>query len=103
MGLLNIIRRMHLRQKLSIREIARLTGVELSLKVGDGGIGWHIKALLTRRSSRREKDMPHDEGYGCRVSRARRVFARPADGFAPAGGRVSELVENRWRRNLRVN
>jgi len=27
MGLLNIIRRMHLRQKLSIREIARLTGV----------------------------------------------------------------------------
>jgi hypothetical protein len=38
--------------------------LELSLKVGDGGIGWHIKALLTRRSSRREKDMPHDEGYG---------------------------------------
>ena len=35
---------------------------ELSLKVGDVGIGWHIKALLTRRSSRREKDMPHDEG-----------------------------------------
>jgi transposase len=27
MGLLNIIRRMHLRQKLSIREIAQLTGV----------------------------------------------------------------------------
>ena len=27
MGLLNVIRRMHLRQKLSIREIARLTGV----------------------------------------------------------------------------
>jgi len=27
MGLLNIIRRMHLRQKLSIRENARLTGV----------------------------------------------------------------------------
>jgi len=27
MGLLNIIRRMHKRQKLSIREIARLTGV----------------------------------------------------------------------------
>lgn len=27
MGLLNIIRRMHLRQKLSIRELARLTGV----------------------------------------------------------------------------
>ena len=27
MGLLNIIRRMHLRQKLSIREIGRLTGV----------------------------------------------------------------------------
>lgn len=27
MGLLNIIRRMHLRQKLSIREISRLTGV----------------------------------------------------------------------------
>jgi DNA-binding GntR family transcriptional regulator len=27
MGLLNIIRRMHLGQKLSIREIARLTGV----------------------------------------------------------------------------
>ena len=27
MGPLNIIRRMHLRQKLSIREIARLTGV----------------------------------------------------------------------------
>jgi transposase len=27
MGLLNIIRWMHLRQKLSIREIARLTGV----------------------------------------------------------------------------
>ena len=27
MGLLNIIRRMHLRQNLSIREIARLTGV----------------------------------------------------------------------------
>jgi transposase len=27
MGLLNIIRRMHLRQKLSVREIARLTGV----------------------------------------------------------------------------
>ena len=27
MGLLNIIRRMHLRQKFSIREIARLTGV----------------------------------------------------------------------------
>ena len=25
---------------------------ELSLKVGDGEIGWHIKALLTRRSSR---------------------------------------------------
>jgi len=37
-------------------------GQELSLKVGDGGIGWHIKALLTRRSSRRERDMPHDEG-----------------------------------------
>ena len=48
---------------------------ELSLKVGDGGIGWHIEALFTRRSSRREKDMPHDEGYGCRVSRARRIFA----------------------------
>jgi hypothetical protein len=63
----------------------KLIAQELSLKVGDGGIGWHIKALLTRRSSRREKDMPHDEGYGCRVSRARRVFARPADGFAPAG------------------
>ena len=27
MGLLNVIRRMHLRQKLSIREIARLAGV----------------------------------------------------------------------------
>ena len=27
MGLLNIIRRMHLRQKLSIREIARRTGL----------------------------------------------------------------------------
>ena len=27
MGLFNIIRRMHLRQKLSIREISRLTGV----------------------------------------------------------------------------
>ncbi len=27
MGLLNIIQRMHLQQKLSIREIARLTGV----------------------------------------------------------------------------
>jgi len=27
MGLLNIIRRMHLRQKVSIREIARLMGV----------------------------------------------------------------------------
>ena len=25
---------------------------ELWLKVGDGGIGWHIKALLTRRRSR---------------------------------------------------
>ena len=30
MGLLNIIRRMHLRQKLSIREIARLMGVSWS-------------------------------------------------------------------------
>ena len=58
---------------------------ELSLKVGDRGIGWHIKALLTRRSARREKDMPHDEGYGGRVSRARRIFARPADGFAAPG------------------
>ena len=48
---------------------------ELWLKVGDGEVGWHIKALLTRRSSRREKDMPHDEGYGCRVSRTRRIFA----------------------------
>ena len=55
------------------------------LKVGDGGIGWHIKALLTRRSSRREKDMRHDEGYGCRVSRARWILGRPADGFAAAG------------------
>ena len=27
---------------------------ELCPKVGDGGIGWHIKALLTRRRSRRE-------------------------------------------------
>ena len=27
-------------------------GAELSLKVGDGEIGWHIKALLTRRRSR---------------------------------------------------
>lgn len=62
----SILRLTH-QQGLSIRE-------ELSLKVGDGGIGWHIKALLTRRSSRREKDMPHDEGYGCRVSRARRIF-----------------------------
>ena len=55
---------------------------ELSLKVGDGEIGWHIKALFTRRSSRREKDMPHDEGYDCYVSRTRRIFTRPADGFA---------------------
>ena len=31
MGLLNIIRRMHLRQKLSIREIARLTGVSRNM------------------------------------------------------------------------
>jgi hypothetical protein len=59
---------------------------ELSLKVGDGEIGWHIKALFTRRSSRREKDMPHDERYGCRVSRARRIFSGSADGFvAPRG------------------
>jgi hypothetical protein len=59
---------------------------ELSLKVGDGEIGWHIKALFTRRSSRREKDMPHDERYGCRVSRARRIFIRRSDGFvAPRG------------------
>ena len=31
---------------------------ELCLKLGDGGIGWHIKALVTRRRSRSEKDMP---------------------------------------------
>ena len=49
---------------------------ELSLKVGDGEIGWHIKALLARRRSLREKDMPHDEGYGCRVSHG-------LDGFSP--------------------
>ena len=30
-------------------------------------------------------DMPHDVGYGCRVSRARRIFARPAHGLAAAG------------------
>ena len=51
-----------------------LRGKELWLKVGDGGIGWHIKALLTRRRSRREKDTPQDEGYGCRVSCADRIF-----------------------------
>ena len=55
-------------------------------KVGDGEIGWQMKALLTRRSSRREKDMPHDEGYGCRVSRADRIFARPTDGFGSRQG-----------------
>ena len=26
--------------------------------------------------------MPHDEGYGCRVSRARRIFTRPAHRLA---------------------
>ena len=31
MGLLNIIRRMHLRQKLSIREIARRTGLSRNI------------------------------------------------------------------------
>ena len=50
MGLLNIIRRMHLRQKLSVREIARRTGlsrntitkhlaadtIELCGEMGDG-------------------------------------------------------------------
>ena len=49
------------------------------------GIGQHINALLMRRSSRREKDMPHDEGYGCRVLGTRRIFARPADGFVATG------------------
>ena len=29
-----------------------MDSAELSLEVGDGEIGWHIKALLTRRSSR---------------------------------------------------
>ena len=32
-------------------------------KVGDGVIGWHIMAVLTRRDSRREKDMPHERRY----------------------------------------
>ena len=58
-----------------LEQIKRQLTEELSLKVGDGEIGWHIKALFTRRSSRREKDIPHDEGYGCRVSRADRIFA----------------------------
>ena len=47
---------------------------ELSLEVGDGRIGGHIKALLTRRSSRRETDMPHHEGYGCSVWHANLIF-----------------------------
>lgn len=34
MGVLNIIRGMHLRQKLSIREIARLTGVSRIEAIG---------------------------------------------------------------------
>ena len=34
MGLLNIIRRMHLRQKLSIREISRLAGVSRIEAIG---------------------------------------------------------------------
>jgi len=33
MGLLNIIRRMHLREKLSIREIARRTGLSRNTEV----------------------------------------------------------------------
>jgi hypothetical protein len=33
---------------------------ELWPKVGDGLTGRHIMAVLTRRSSRREKDMPHE-------------------------------------------
>ncbi len=32
-------------------------------KVGDGVIGWHIMAVLTRRDSQREKDMPHERRY----------------------------------------
>jgi hypothetical protein len=44
---------MHLAEKTLL--IQPLT--ELSLKVGDGGIGWHFKALFTRRSSRRERAM----------------------------------------------
>lgn len=70
---------------------------ELSLKVGDGEIGWHIKALLTRRSSRREKDMLHDEGYGCRVSRARWIFTRSADRFAATRCAAADRTGGRGR------
>ena len=48
---------------------------ELSLKVGDEGIGWHIKVLLTRRRSRREKD--------CHATKDTIVAFRAPEGFSP--------------------
>lgn len=45
----------------------------------------HTSSLRGSNVERKLKvrDVGHyNKGYGCRVSRARRIFARPADGFA---------------------
>ncbi len=49
--------------KLKRQDYLDFLSFEQCPKVGDGVIGWHIMAVLKRRDSRREKDMPHERRY----------------------------------------